>query len=333
VDLSDFDYNLPRELIAQEPLPERGASRLMVLDGKKILHRMFSDLPDYLRNGDVLVLNDSRVIPARIFGKRETGGKVELLILNADGEKAEALVRAKPLKAGETVKISDGKCCVEKRIAGSRYALSFAVKGSISGYLDKFGEMPTPPYIKKRLDKQDRYQTVFACKPGSVAAPTAGLHFTDSMLSRLKEMGVTVAFVTLHIGPATFQPVREKEVEGHRMEPEYFQVPEETARAINGRKGRLVAVGTTVVKTLESAAGEGGRPAPKEGWSDLFIYPGHLFRSRPDMMLTNFHLPRSTLIMLISALVGQERLLAAYAEAVKERYRFYSFGDSMLCLN
>jgi S-adenosylmethionine:tRNA ribosyltransferase-isomerase len=362
VDLSDFDYSLPKELIAQEPLPERGASRLMVLDGQKILHRGFSDLPDHLGNGDVLILNDSRVIPARILGRRETGGRVELLILNADGEKAEALVRSKPLKTGETIVIPQGKCFVERRIGGSRYALGFAVDGGIRGYLDSFGEMPTPPYIKKKLEKQDRYQTVFACKPGSVAAPTAGLHFTPSMLSRLNEMGVTVAFITLHIGPATFQPVRANEVDGHRMEPEYFQVPEETARAVNGRRGRLVAVGTTVVKTIESAMKRGsgqhledirsssprclrplgaagsrgmapGKLEPTEGWSELFIYPGHLFRLRPDMMLTNFHLPRSTLIMLVSALVGRERLLAAYREAVKERYRFYSFGDSMLCLN
>jgi S-adenosylmethionine:tRNA ribosyltransferase-isomerase len=332
VDLSDFDYPLPKELIAQEPLPDRGASRLMVLDGERVLHRRFSDLPEYLGKGDVLVLNDSRVIPARIRGKRATGGKVELLILRTDGKTAEALARSKPLRKGEEVCLPGGKCTVEGRIAGSRYSLSFSVPEGISAYLEKHGEMPTPPYIKKRLEERDRYQTVFARTPGSVAAPTAGLHFTPSMLSCLKEMGVEVAFVTLHIGPATFQPVKESNMEGHRMEPEYFLVPEETARAVNGRKGRLVAVGTTVVKTLESAMAP-GKLVPTEGWSDLFIYPGYEFRARPDMMLTNFHLPRSTLIMLVSALVGRERLLRAYAEAVKEKYRFYSFGDSMLCLN
>jgi len=332
---------------------------------------MFSDIPEYLGKGDVLVLNDSRVIPARLHGKRETGGKVELLLLGAGGDTVEALVRSKPLREGEKVSLSGGSCDVEKRIAGSRYRLHFSVPGGLASFIEKCGEMPTPPYIKKRLERQDRYQTVFARKPGSVAAPTAGLHFTPQMLSRLKETGVELAFVTLHIGPATFQPIREKEVEGHRMEPEYFQVPEETARAINERKGRLVAVGTTVVKTLESAMVQtmgigyrvsgsgygvtlndngrtashpipdtrypipcgGGPLAASEGWSELFIYPGYDFRLRPDMMLTNFHLPRSTLIMLVSSLVGRERLLGAYKEAVRERYRFYSFGDSMLCSN
>jgi len=253
VELSEFDYNLPKELIAQEPLADRGSSRLMVLEGASIRHRMFSDLPEYLRKGDVLVLNDSRVIPARLHGKRETGGSVELLLLGAGGDTVEALVRSKPLKEGQRILLPGGGCEVEKRVAGSRYRIHFSVPGGLASYLEKFGEMPTPPYIKKRLEKQDRYQTVFAREPGSVAAPTAGLHFTPQMLSRLEMMGVKVAFITLHIGPATFQPIKELVVEKHRMEPEYFLVPEETARAINGRKGRLVAVGTTVVKALESA--------------------------------------------------------------------------------
>ena len=360
MDLSEFGYELPRELIAQEPLPDRGSSRLMVLEGDSISHRMFSDLPEYLREGDVLVLNESRVIPARLHGKRRSGGKVELLVLGTDGETVEALVRAKPLKEGEMVALPGAGCEVEKRIAGSRYRLRFSVPGGLSSYLDQNGEMPTPPYIKKRLERQDRYQTVFARTPGSVAAPTAGLHFTPEMLSRLEEAGVEVAFITLHIGPATFQPVKETRVEKHTMEPEYFRIPEKTALAINRRKGRLVVVGTTVVKALESAmvvgcrvSGVGCRdvssscvrryptpytlhPTPgklvsTEGWSELFIYPGHHFLLWPDMMLTNFHLPRSTLIMLVSALVGRERLLRAYGEAVAEGYRFYSFGDSMLC--
>lgn len=368
MELSAFDYALPKELIAQEPLPDRGASRLLVLDGDRIHHRMFSDLLEYVGKGDVLVLNDSRVIPARLHGKRETGGNVELLLLGAGGDTVEALIRSKPLREGQKVSLTGGSCEVEKRIAGSRYRLRFSVPGGLASFIEKCGEMPTPPYIKKRLEKQDRYQTVFARRPGSVAAPTAGLHFTPSMLSRLKETGVEVAMVTLHIGPATFQPVKESNVEGHRMEPEYFVVPEGTARAINGRKGRLVAVGTTVVKTLESAMGRttgagcrapgsgmtkengrssrdpvpgprspvpcgGGQLAATEGWSELFIYPGYDFRLRPDILLTNFHLPRSTLIMLVSALVGRERLLRAYAGAVKEKYRFYSFGDAMLCSN
>jgi S-adenosylmethionine:tRNA ribosyltransferase-isomerase len=333
VTLSEFDYELPRELIAQEPLPDRGSSRLMVLEFGLTRHCMFADLPGYMRKGDVLVLNDSRVIPARLRGKRGSGGRVELLLLGAGGETVEALVRAKPLKKGESISLPGASCEVEERLAGSRYRLRFSVPGGLAAYLETHGEMPTPPYIKKRLEKQDRYQTVFARQPGSVAAPTAGLHFTPRMIGLLEDLGVTVAFITLHIGPATFQPIRESNVEMHTMEPEYFRIPENTAAAINGRKGRLVVVGTTVVKALESAAMKipGGRLAGAEGWSELFIHPGHRFLLRPDMMLTNFHLPRSTLIMLVSALVGRERLLGAYGEAVREKYRFYSFGDSMLC--
>ena len=363
VKLSDFDYDLPKELIAQEPLAKRDASRMLVLDGKKISHRSFSDFPGYLEKGDVLVLNNTLVFPARLAGKRETGGKVELLVLRNEGERAEALVRAKPLRPGETISITGGKCEVVKRIEGARYQLDFSVPGGISGYLDRHGTMPTPPYVKKKLESPERYQTVFARNRGSVAAPTAGMHFTPELLDGIRARGVTVAFVTLHIGPGTFQPVKALDVEGHKMEPEYYQVPEETAKAVNGRKGRLVAVGTTVVKTLESAARlvagngsdardgaglhdggsltptadgssrKGGRLVASEGWSDLFIHPGHEFRLRPDMLLTNFHLPRSTLIMLISAYAGRERILAACAEAVREKYRFYSFGDSMLCLS
>lgn len=385
VDLSDFDYDLPGELIAQEPPERRGDSRLMVLDGDRVMHRRFHDLPELLREGDVLVLNDSRVIPARIRGKRETGGKVELLVLGTDGQKAEALVRSKPLRPGEAIRLADGTCTVLERVAGSRYRFEFCTDGGVSRYLETHGEMPTPLYIKKRLQRQERYQTVFAREPGSVAAPTAGLHFTPEMLDTLGEKGVQMAFVTLHIGPATFQPVRAGSVGEHRMEPEYFQIPAGTALAINGRSGRLIAVGTTTVKALESAmltgergagnreqggsgqqgagsgeaAGNGnqatgdcsllpaarplpaprsrlpappGKLAPTEGWSGLFIYPGHKFKLKPDGMLTNFHLPRSSLLMLVSALVGRERLLEAYAEAVKQKYRFYSFGDAMLCL-
>jgi S-adenosylmethionine:tRNA ribosyltransferase-isomerase len=331
VDLSDFDYALPGELIAQEPLERRGESRLMVLDGDRIIHRRFSDLPGLVGKDDVLVLNDSRVIPARIHAKRETGGRVDLLVLGTEGQVAEALVRSRSLRPGETLLLPGGTCTVLERIAGSRYRFDFRFDGGVSALLDKHGEMPTPPYIKKKLRTPERYQTVFAKRPGSVAAPTAGLHFTNAMLDDLREKGVHVAFVTLHIGPATFQPVRVKTVEEHRMEPEYFRIPAETARAINERRGRLVAVGTTTVKALESSAGKDGTVSESEGWSELFIHPGHEFRLRPDGMLTNFHLPRSTLLMLVSALVGRERLLRAYSEAVCERYRFYSFGDAMLC--
>jgi len=332
VDLSDFDYELPRELIAQEPLAERELSRLLVLDNDRVRHRAFLDLPGFLESGDVLVLNDSKVVPARLHGKRATGGKVELLLLGKDGPAAEALVRAKPLRAGERIALAEGSCTVEERIAGARYRLRFDVHGGLGRLLERHGEMPTPPYIRKRLGRQERYQTVFARRAGSVAAPTAGLHFTPGMLEALRRKGVAVAFVTLHIGPATFQPVKARDVLSHRMEPEYFLVESEAAVAINERRGRLFAVGTTAVKALESAARSDGTVAETESWSDLFIHPGYEFKLRPDGLLTNFHLPRSTLIMLVSALVGRERLLRAYAEAVKERYRFYSFGDAMLCL-
>jgi len=332
VDISDFDYDLPRELIAQEPLERREGSRLLVLEGDRVIHRNFSDLPGYLKKDDVLVLNDSRVIPARIHGRRETGGRVEMLVLRPAGDRAEALLRAKPLKPGETVRLSEGACTVMERVAGSRYRLQFDVSGGLTAFLEKHGEMPTPPYIKKKLEKQERYQTVFAKNPGSVAAPTAGLHFTPELLSRLGDAGVNVVFITLHIGPATFQPIKSHDVRTRRMEPEYFQIGADAARAINGRRGRLFTVGTTTVKALESAAGRDGVVESSEGWSELLISPGYDFKARPDGMVTNFHLPRSTLIMLVSALVGRERLLGAYGEAVKQKYRFYSFGDAMLCL-
>jgi S-adenosylmethionine:tRNA ribosyltransferase-isomerase len=332
VDISDFDYELPQGFIAQEPPDERGGSRLLVLDGDRVRHRMFADLPELLREGDLLVLNDSRVVPARVYGRRATGGRVELMVLGTGGPTAEALVRAKPLRPGEQIALAEGSCTVEERVAGARYRLRFDVPGGLARFLERRGEMPTPPYIKKRLEKQERYQTVFSKKPGSVAAPTAGLHFTDGMLDALRRKGVAVAFITLHIGPATFQPVKVRDLMTHRMEPEYYQIGGEASFAINERRGRLFAVGTTTVKALESAARPDGTVAEQEGWSELFISPGYEFRLRPDGLLTNFHLPRSTLIMLVSALTGREVLLCAYAEAVRERYRFYSFGDAMLCL-
>ena len=332
MDLSDFDYELPRQLIAQKPLDDREGSRMMVLDGDRVRHRLFADLPEFFASGDVLVLNDSRVIPARVHGTRGTGGRVELLLLGAGSDTVEALVRTKPLRAGERIALAQGSCVVEERVAGARYRVRFETDGGLPGFLERHGEMPTPPYIRKRLASQERYQTVFARRPGSVAAPTAGLHFTAGMLERLRQRGVLIAFITLHIGPGTFQPVRAQTVVGHRMEAEYFRIPAETAVAVNERRGRLFCAGTTTVKTLESAAREDGTLGEMEGWSGLFIYPGYEFKIRPDGMLTNFHLPESTLLMLVSALVGRERLLHAYYEAVRERYRFYSFGDAMLCL-
>ncbi|MEM2870128.1 MAG: tRNA preQ1(34) S-adenosylmethionine ribosyltransferase-isomerase QueA [Thermoplasmata archaeon] len=371
MDTRDFDYELPPELIAQEPSASRGEDRLLVLSPSGIEHRRFADLPGYLRPGDVLVLNDTRVLPARLRGRRATGGGLELLLLglgDASGA-VEALVRGKPLRPGELFHLPEGRGRVLRRIAGSRYLISIEFRKSREGdgragplwgapllrYLELHGEMPTPPYIKKRLEAPERYQTVYAREVGSVAAPTAGLHLTPEMLASLRREGVGIAYLTLHIGLGTFAPVRSHSVEEHRMEAEYFRVPPESAELINRRTGRLVVVGTSTVRALESAAvpaeprprpsgpeewgggtTDGGRPRarvmPIEGWTELFIYPGYEFRVRPDMLLTNFHLPRSTLIMLVSALVGRERLLAAYCEAVREKYRFYSFGDAMLCI-
>lgn len=349
---SDFDFELPDDRIAQEPAP-RGESRLLVLDappGKAERHRRIGDLPELLRAGDLLVVNDTRVIPARLFGRRllvraggaeggeaEEGGRIELLLVEKVDDAAHewtALVRpGKKARPGTRLRFGDGlEAEVVARLGDGRHRVRFGE--AVEPHLDRLGHVPLPPYIKRedRAEDRERYQTVFAAQPGAVAAPTAGLHFTPALLERLAARGVEVARVTLHVGIGTFKPVTAALVHEHVMDEERYDVPEATAAAIAAarrRGGRVVAVGTTTVRTLESAAGEGGEVRSGAGRTGLFVYPGYRFRV-VDVLLTNFHLPRSTLLMMVSAFAGRERVLAAYREAVEAGYRFYSYGDAML---
>jgi S-adenosylmethionine:tRNA ribosyltransferase-isomerase len=335
---ADFDYELPPELIAQHPPAERDAARMLVLDSPAgaVTHATVRDLPQYLNPGDLLVLNDSRVLPARLIGRRRDGGEAEVLLLrpiDADRHRWEALIRpARRLAAGSRVQFDDSDLgvSVEERNGETVTVRLEGVEDPVAE-VRRIGEMPTPPYIKERLQDRERYQTVYAREEGSAAAPTAGLHFTPQLLSSLRERGVGVAFVTLHIGLDTFRPVRVDDPAQHRIHREWYRISEDTARAVTDahrKRKRVIAVGTTSVRVLESAATDGG-VAAGEGWTGLFIVPGYRFRVI-DAMLTNFHLPKSTLLMLVSAFAGRERVLAAYAEAIERRYRFYSFGDSML---
>ncbi|MGI9952661.1 tRNA preQ1(34) S-adenosylmethionine ribosyltransferase-isomerase QueA [Moorellaceae bacterium AZ2] len=339
--VEEFDYYLPPELIAQEPVEPRDASRLLVLhrqDGR-LEHRRFYDLPRYLEKGDILVLNDTRVIPARLFGRKAgTGGRVEVLLLNPlGGDRWETLVRpGRRVPPGTQLIFGEGE--LEARVLASTAeggrVLKFAYQGSWEDLLAKLGQVPLPPYIHRELPDPERYQTVYARHPGSAAAPTAGLHFTPRLLEKIREKGVEVAHILLHVGLGTFRPVKEEIVEKHRMHAEYYIVLPETAEAINNaraRGGRVVAVGTTVVRTLETVATRDGLICPGEGYTDLFIYPGYHFKA-VDCLITNFHLPRSTLLMLVSAFAGREKILQAYRVAVEEGYRFFSFGDAMLIL-
>ncbi len=336
--LSDFDYVLPRHLIAQTPARPRDSARLLVLSREtgRVDHRIFRDLPQYLRPGDVLVLNDTRVLPARLRARRGTGGRVEVLLVRPlSGETWEALVRpGRRIREGERLVFAPG---VLEGIAGPRTAsgartITLEHEGDLRRILERVGEMPVPPYIARRLDDPTEYQTVYAERDGAVAAPTAGLHFTEALLEAVRRRGARIAVITLHVGPGTFRAVTADDVAAHRMDAEVYEVREEAAHAINearSRGGRIVAVGTTVVRTLESVAGADGRVRPGSGWTDLFIAPGFRFRAT-DALVTNFHLPRTTLLMLVSAFAGRERVLAAYETAVREGYRFYSFGDAML---
>ena len=335
-----FDFYLPEELIAQTPLPNREDSKLMVLDKKtgNTRHEMFPAILSYLREGDCLVLNDTRVMPARLYGvKKETGAKVEVLLLKQiEGDKWETLVKpAKRLKVGTEVTFGDGRLkatCIDTLEHGGRI-LEFTYEGIFYEVLDSLGEMPLPPYIKEQLEDRERYQTVFAREHGSAAAPTAGLHFTERLLDAIREKGVHIAFITLHVGLGTFRPVNVENIEEHDMHAEFYQMTEGTARLLNEvkqRGGRIIAVGTTSTRTLETIASKhDGTFVAESGWTDIFIYPGYQFKAI-DGMVTNFHLPKSTLIMLVSALAGRENVLRAYEEAVNERYRFFSFGDAML---
>ena len=334
---SDFMYDLPQRLIAQTPLERRDGSRLLVLD--KITgqteHRHFYDLPEYLRPGDCMVLNDSRVIPARLIGARPTGGAIEVMLLKDLGDKRwECLVRpGKKMRPGHQVVFGDGELTgeVESVSEGGNRIIRFQYEGIFLEILERLGRMPLPPYIKEQLADPERYQTVYSKHPGSAAAPTAGLHFTPELLDKIRAMGVDVRFVTLHVGLGTFRPVKAEDIEDHEMHSEFCTVPAETAEAVNKTKaagGRIVAVGTTSCRTLESFTGEDGVLRADSGWTNIFIYPGYKFKCM-DALVTNFHLPGSTLVMLVSALAGRENILAAYAEAVEREYRFFSFGDAM----
>ena len=334
---SDFYFDLPEELIAQTPLERRDASRLLCLDKTSgaMEHRVFSELPELLRPGDCLVMNDSRVLPARLLGARETGGAAELLLLRDLGAgRWECLARpGKKLRPGSKVTFGDGELEAEilETAEGGNRIVQFKYEGIFLEVLERLGRMPLPPYIKTELEDGERYQTVYSKELGSAAAPTAGLHFTKELLGKIEAMGVRECFVTLHVGLGTFRPVKAEDIEEHEMHSEFCIMPEETARIITETKrngGRVVCVGTTSCRTVESFANEDGTMDAKSGWTNIFIYPGYRFKCL-DALITNFHLPESTLIMLVSALAGREHILTAYNEAVERRYRFFSFGDAM----
>jgi S-adenosylmethionine:tRNA ribosyltransferase-isomerase len=340
--VSDFDFDLPPELIAQEPLAERDASRLLVLDRASgaVQHRVFRDLPDLLDPGDLVVFNRSRVIPARLLGHRAGGGEAEILLVRDRGDgRWEAMARpGRHLRPGQRVTIDDDLSVVIESEAlsedGRRRVRLLSRRRDIAGALERCGHVPLPPYIRRpdRPEDRERYQTVYAREPGSIAAPTAGLHFTPSTLERVRARGVATAEVVLHVGPGTFRPVTAPRVEDHRVPPEPYVLPAETAHAVaqaRARGGRVVAIGSTAVRTLEGSAAAGGAVAAGAGETALVIVPGFRFQV-VDAMVTNFHLPRSSLLLLVSAFAGRERVLSAYAEAVRSGYRFYSYGDAML---
>ncbi|MBP1904907.1 S-adenosylmethionine:tRNA ribosyltransferase-isomerase [Paenibacillus turicensis] len=339
MDVELYDFDLPEELIAQTPLLERSASRLLTLNKQtgETEHHTFNDLLSYLKPGDTLVLNDTRVIPARMFGvKKDTGAKAEVLLLKDLGEdRWEALVKpGKKLKKGSEIVFSDELTAIieDESDMGGR-VLKFSYQGIFNEILDRLGQMPLPPYIKEKLDDRERYQTVYSKHEGSAAAPTAGLHFTESLLQKIADMGVQITFITLHVGLGTFRPMSVDRIEDHVMHEEFYMLSKETAQILNetkARGGRIIAVGTTSARTLETVAGQigDGPVVETSGWTGIFIYPGYKF-GLVDAMLTNFHLPKSTLVMLVSALAGREHVLAAYREAIEMRYRFFSFGDAM----
>ncbi len=335
---SDFYYDLPQELIAQEPLARRDESRLMVLDKNSgdIMHKHFYDITEMINSGDALILNDTRVLPARLYGvKEDTGGAIEFLLLNKHSlDMWEVILKpGRRAKPGARFVFGEGKLKAEVLdvINDGNRLVKFEYEGVFENILDELGEMPLPPYITKKLEDKDRYQTVFARHNGSAAAPTAGLHFTPELIEKLKQKGVNIGYVTLHVGLGTFRPVKADEIADHKMHSEFYILPEETARLINetkSRGGRVISVGTTATRTLETAGMNGMPLKSATGWTDIFIYPGKSFNVI-DALITNFHLPESTLIMLVSALAGRENVLNAYNEAVKEKYRFFSFGDAM----
>ena len=341
MNVSDFNFDLPQELIAQDPLEDRSSSRLLVLDKNtgEIEHRGFRDIVSYLKKGDCLVINDTKVIPARLLGeKEETKARIEVLLLKRKEKNVwETLVKpGKKAKPGTVISFGDGllKGTVINVVEEGNRLVQFSYEGIFEEILDRLGQMPLPPYITHQLKDKNRYQTVYAKHDGSAAAPTAGLHFTKELLEQIEQMGVTIAHVTLHVGLGTFRPVKAENILDHHMHSEFYVIEEEEAGKINHIKrqgGRIICVGTTSCRTIESAAQEDGTVKSGSGWTDIFIYPGYQFKVL-DGLITNFHLPESTLVMLVSALAGREHVLNAYEEAIRERYRFFSFGDAMLLL-
>ena len=338
---SDFYYDLPEELIAQDPLEDRTASRLLVLDRQTgtVEHKVFSDVIDYLNKGDCLVINNTRVIPARLIGEKEgTGGKVEVLLLKRRANDVwETLVKpGKKLRPGAKITFGDGRLRAEflEVVEEGNRLVKFCYEGIFEEILDSLGEMPLPPYITHKLEDKEMYQTVYAKFDGSAAAPTAGLHFTKELLNKIEEKGIKIASITLHVGLGTFRPVKVDDVNNHHMHTEWYEVNAEAAEIINETKrngGRVICVGTTSCRTIESVADENGYMKAKTGETDIFIYPGYKFKIM-DGLITNFHLPESTLVMLVSAFAGKENVLSAYETAVKEKYRFFSFGDAMILI-
>jgi S-adenosylmethionine:tRNA ribosyltransferase-isomerase len=339
--VTDFTFDLPEELIAQDPLEDRASSRLLVLDKEtgERTHRHFREVKEYLKPGDCLVINDTKVIPARLIGEKEgTGAKIEVLLLKRkENDVWETLVKpGKKARPGARIVFGNGELTAEvmEVVEEGNRLIHFEYEGIFEEVLDRLGQMPLPPYITHQLQDKNRYQTVYAKHEGSAAAPTAGLHFTKELLKEIEEMGVQIAHVTLHVGLGTFRPVKVENVLEHHMHSEFYQIEESEAEKINTTKqngGRIISVGTTSTRTLESAADDTGHIQAKSGWTEIFIYPGYQFKVI-DGLITNFHLPESTLLMLVSALAGREHVLAAYEEAVKERYRFFSFGDAMLII-
>lgn len=341
MELKDFDYYLPEELIAQCPTQKRDESRLMVIyrNSGKIEHSIFKDIHLYMNKGDCIVLNDTKVIPARLLGKRkDTGGSIEFVLLKSLGnDKWEVLVKpGKRAKIGKEFIFGDGLLIahvLDKTQVGGRI-VEFEYQGDFRELLNEVGRVPLPPYIKKEINDDKRYQTVYGRVEGSAAAPTAGLHFTQELINKIEKKGVNIAYITLHVGLGTFRPVKSNDIRNHKMHSEYFCLPEKSAEIINSTKkhgNRVIAIGTTTVRTLESVANEEGIVTASEGWTDIFIYPGFKFKII-DGLLTNFHLPKSTLLMLVSAFASRELILNAYEKAIRERYRFFSFGDAMLIL-
>lgn len=334
-----FDYYLPQELIAQTPAEPRDHSRLLVYNraDKSTEHRHFFDITEYLQPGDALVINDTRVLPARLFGATENGGAIQVLLLNRkDRDTWEVLVKpGKKARIGAKITFSQELACTVTDILDDGQRLvRFEYKGVFEEILDRLGQMPLPPYITERLEDKERYQTVYSRQVGSAAAPTAGLHFTKELLEKIEAMGVEIIPVLLHVGLGTFRPVKVEDVSEHKMHSEFYCITDQSARRINAvkeRGGRIFAVGTTSTRVLETAADDGGRVKPCSGWTDIFIYPGYRFKC-VDCLITNFHLPQSTLIMLVSALCSREEILKVYQTAVEERYRFFSFGDAMLII-